>query len=220
MLSIGNALPLPGYAVSPGDGCASSGCRAPPALTLTVYGAGVERIRPRFTAVLLPSRRLVLEPLRLEHAEEAAVAFDDERLHTYMGAAPASVEQLRARFARQTLGRSPDGSEDWLNWMARDRDSGLIAGTVQSTVYHSGDHYDGVHLVAEVAWVVATPFQGQGVATEAATAMIGWLRESGVDVLIAHIHPENRPSIGVARNLGLRPTTTVYDGELRWTSSP
>jgi RimJ/RimL family protein N-acetyltransferase len=177
-------------------------------------------VPPRLVAVPLPSRRLRLEPLRVTHAEEAAAVFNDERLHVYLGAAPATVEQLRERFTRQTRGHSADGAEDWLNWMVRHHESGTIAATVQSTVYHSGEHHDGVHLVAEVAWVVATPFQGRGVATEAATTMVEWLRRNGVDVLIAHIHPDNRASMGVARNLGLQPTTIVLDGELRWTSRP
>jgi len=180
----------------------------------------MKRTWPRFVAAPLESRRLLLEPLRVEHAEEAVLVFDDERLHTYMGAAPATFDQLRSRYARQILGRSADGSEDWLNWIVRDRASGGIAGTVQSTVYHSGEHHDGIRLVAEVAWVVASPFQGQGVATEAATMMRQWLQHGGVDVVLAHVHTENLPSIGVAKNLGLRPTTIMFDGELRWTSDP
>lgn len=190
---------------------------------------------PRLIAAPLESSRLLLEPLRVQHAEEAVTVFDDLRLHTYLGAAPATYDQLRSRFARQVLGRSADGSEDWLNWMARDRASGGIAGTVQSTVHQAGERRSaelrsaelrsgqprsGEPLVAEVAWVVAVPFQGRGLATEAAGTMIGWLRQHGVDEVIAHIHPDNRASIGVARALALRPTSIVQDGELRWTSIP
>lgn len=156
----------------------------------------------------------------VEHAEEAVVVFDDVRLHTYIGSAPATYDELRARFARQTLGHSADRSEDWLNWMVRARESGGIVATVQSTVYHSGEHHDGVHLVAEVAWVVASPFQRKGIAVEASTTMIEWLRKNGVDVVIAHVHPDNQASIGVARTLGLHPTDIVLDGELRWTTQP
>jgi len=46
--------------------------------------------------------------------------------------------------------------------------------------------------------------------------MVGWLRNCGVDRLVAHVHPEHRASIGVARALGLTPTATVVDGEIRW----
>jgi RimJ/RimL family protein N-acetyltransferase len=176
------------------------------------------RIPRRLTAAGLQSRRLSMEPLQVEHATEAVAVFNDQRLHTYLGTVPETVNELRGRFARQVLGHSADGSEDWLNWMIRDQESGEIVGTVQSTVYHSGELHDGTHLVAEVAWVVATPFQRRGVAVEAAGAMTEWLRSCGVDVVIAHIHPENLASIGVARRLGLHPTEIVFHGEVRWRS--
>jgi hypothetical protein len=63
----------------------------------------------------LRSARLDLEPLRIDHAAEAAVVFDDERLHRYIGGAPANEQELRRRYARQVAGRSADGRELWLN---------------------------------------------------------------------------------------------------------
>jgi len=68
---------------------------------------------------------------------------------------------------------------------------------------------------ADVAWVIGVPFQGRGYAREAAGAMVDRLREGGVARVTAHIHPDNAPSQGVARALGLAPTTTVVDGEVR-----
>jgi RimJ/RimL family protein N-acetyltransferase len=205
----------------------------------------MERIWPRLSAPALASRRLDLEPLRVEHAAEAALAFDDVQLHTYLGSAPATVDELRSRFRRQCVGRSPDGTQDWLNWMVRDRASDALAGTVQATVHHNGGHHNGGHhngghhngghhdgqhhnggphdgsrLLAEVAWVVVTPFQAKGVATEAATVMIDWLRRSGVDVIVAHIHPDNQPSNAVAGKLGLHQGQVMPDGEALWTSAP
>jgi len=53
-------------------------------------------------------------------------------------------------------------------------------------------------------------------ATEAAAAMVHWLRARGVDRLVAHVHPEHAASVGVARNLGLHPTGVIDDGEARW----
>ena len=70
--------------------------------------------------------------------------------------------------------------------------------------------------MAELAWTVATPHQHRGYAREAAAAMVGWLRHCGVDRFVAHVHPEHPASIGVARALGLTPTATVVDGEIRW----
>jgi RimJ/RimL family protein N-acetyltransferase len=155
----------------------------------------------------LQTARLDLEPLRVEHAAEAARAFADERLHTFTGGAPADEAALRERYGHQVVGRSPDGSETWLNWMLRRRDTGDLVGSVQATVRDGG---------ADLAWVVAVAHQGQGYAREAAQAMAAWLREAGVSRLTAHIHPDHAASAGVARALGLSPTETVVDGEIRW----
>jgi 2,5-diketo-D-gluconate reductase A len=84
-----------------------------------------------------------------------------------------------------------------------------VVGTVQATL-----HGEPGCTTAEIAWVVAMPYQGQGYATESAAAMSDWLLRHGVDVLVAHVHPEHRASIGVARRLGMAPTSVMVDGEL------
>lgn len=43
-----------------------------------------------------------------------------------------------------------------------------------------------------------------------------WLRQASVQTLIAHVHPEHEASKAVARAVGLVPTETVVDGEVRW----
>ncbi len=70
--------------------------------------------------------------------------------------------------------------------------------------------------VAEVAWVVFTPFQGRGYAREAAVALVDWLLAGRADAVIAHIHPEHAASGAVARAAGLRPTAERHEGEVRW----
>jgi RimJ/RimL family protein N-acetyltransferase len=62
--------------------------------------------------------------------------------------------------------------------------------------------------------------QLNGFAREAAQAMVAWLGEQGVDVVIANIHPAHAASIAVARHLGMQAGETGDDGELRWSSSP
>jgi RimJ/RimL family protein N-acetyltransferase len=159
----------------------------------------------------LTSERLALEPLRVDHPQEMAPLLDDTELHSFIGGRPATVEQLRDRYARQIVGRSPDGSQRWLNWVVRERESGEAPGTVQATIAKQ----DG-RAVAEVAWVISSPHQRRGFAREAATAMATWLRQQGVDVVVAHVHPQHEASMAVARALGLAPTETVVDGEVRW----
>lgn len=153
-----------------------------------------------------------MEPLRVEHAAEAAAAFDDVTLHTYIGGFPAGLEQLRSRYKRQVAGQSADGSQTWLNWMLRRLDTAELIGTVQATVTHTEEE----DRSAEVAWVIATDHQGQGYAREAATAMATWLRQHHAGSILAHVHPRHDASAGVARALGLRRTSIVVDGEERW----
>ena len=67
----------------------------------------------------LRTARLVLEPLRVAHAEEMAGVLADPALHRFTGGIPASVEELRERCARQAAGRSPDGRQRRLNGVVR-----------------------------------------------------------------------------------------------------
>ncbi|MFE3172531.1 GNAT family N-acetyltransferase [Amycolatopsis sp. NPDC059090] len=161
------------------------------------------------TAQFIKTARLDLLPLSVSHAEEMASVLSDPVLHTYIGGAPDSLAALRSRYRRMTAG-SPDPAVSWLNWVIQLRDSGL-AGTVQATIDGS---------VAEIAWVVGTPWQGRGIATEAARALVGWLVQQPVDAIVAHIHPENRASAAVAAAIGLTATDEWQDGEIRWRRTP
>jgi RimJ/RimL family protein N-acetyltransferase len=133
---------------------------------------------------------------------------DDDRLHAFTGGRPATDEELRGTFLRQVAGHSPDGSQTWFNWVLRRRDIGEAIGTVQATVTGTD---------AELAWVVAVPNQGSGYAREAALAVRDRLRDAGISRFSAFIHPDHAASAGVARALGLGPTGTVVNGEIRWT---
>jgi RimJ/RimL family protein N-acetyltransferase len=168
---------------------------------------------PPLSAVPLTSERLALEPLRPEHADELAPVLDDRSLHRFIGGEPLGLEDLRARFARQAQGRSPDNRDWWLNWVARERATGRPIGTMQATVSASEPG-----PTAELAWVIATADQGRGFAKEAVAAVAGWLRGLGVSRLRAHIHPDHQASMAVARWIGLTPTEVVVDGEVRWES--
>ena len=156
---------------------------------------------------MLNGQRVRLEPLRVEHADELMPVLDDSSLHAFVG---GELAELRGRYRRQVVGRSPDGSQRWLNWLVRGENAEAL-GTVQATVSEKEDE-----LTAEVAWVIGTAHQGQGYAGEAAEVLVTWLQQQGVQTLIAHVHPEHEASMAVARAIGLAPTETVLDGEIRW----
>jgi RimJ/RimL family protein N-acetyltransferase len=171
----------------------------------------VNHAEDAWPATPLAGERLDLEPLRVEHAEEMAPVLGDPALHTFTGGEPATIDELRSRYARQVVGRSADGSERWLNWIVRRRDDAQVIGFVQATV---ADHDQ--QRRTEVAWVIGTAYQGHGYAGEAARLMIDWLRRSGLGPIVAHIHPDHGASAAVARRLGLGPTDELVDGEVRW----
>ena len=80
---------------------------------------------------MLNGERVCLEPLRVEHADELAPVLEDPLLHSFIGGEPADRDQLRARYRRQVAGRSPDGSQRWLNWLVRRREDAQPLGTVK-----------------------------------------------------------------------------------------
>lgn len=162
------------------------------------------------TAQAIGTRRLDLLPLHVEHAQEMAAALSDPALHTFIGGTPDTPQALRSRYRRMTAG-SPDPAVSWLNWVIRLRDEACLTGTVQATVSPSGHGH-----VAEIAWVVGTPWQGRGIAGEAARGLVDWLSRHPVHTVVAHIHPEHRASAAVATAAGLTPTAEWHEGELRW----
>ncbi|MFJ5303733.1 GNAT family N-acetyltransferase [Streptomyces sp. NPDC088350] len=150
--------------------------------------------------------RLDLLPLRAEHATEMATVLSSPALHTFTGGAPLTPAALRTRYERLVAG-SPDPAVSWLNWVLRLRTEARLTGTVQATVTGSE---------AEIAWVVGAPWQGRGLASEAARGLVSWLEEQAVPTVVAHIHPDHQASAAVATAAGLTPTDEWQDGEVRW----
>ncbi|QES39800.1 MULTISPECIES: GNAT family N-acetyltransferase [Streptomyces] len=153
--------------------------------------------------------RLDLVPLRVEHADEMAAVLGDPALHAFIGGAPDDVEALRARYRRMLAG-SPDPGVSWCNWVLRLRaeEEAVLVGTVQATVTPDD--------LAEIAWVVGTPWQGRGLASEAARGLVEWLAGRQVRTVVAHVHPDHAASAAVARSAGLAATEVIQDGEIRW----
>ncbi|MGW6465540.1 GNAT family N-acetyltransferase [Streptomyces rubiginosohelvolus] len=171
--------------------------------------------------------RLDALPLEPSYAEEMAAVLADPALYAFTGGEPPAPAALRARYERQCAG-SPDPGERWWNWVLRVRAAGgtvgqaggeaggetarrvagELVGYVQATVRGAR---------AEIAWVVGTPWQGRGYASEAAQGLAAHLVSAGgVRELVAHIHPDHAASAAVAVAAGLGPTEEWEDGERRW----
>jgi RimJ/RimL family protein N-acetyltransferase len=159
----------------------------------------------------IATERLTLTALTVHDADEMVGVLNDERLHAFIGGRPDTITELRDRYRRFVAG--PKESDDvWLNWIVRSTQDGAAVGTVQATVSTLSDG----RTVAAVAWVIGIAWQGRGYASEAARALIDWLRAHGVDQVTAHIRPDHHASATVARRSGLHETDELINGETVW----
>ncbi|WP_419998741.1 GNAT family N-acetyltransferase [Streptomyces boninensis] len=163
----------------------------------------------------LRTARLDLLPLAPGHATEMAAVLADPALHRYTGGTPAAPADLAARYERLAAG-SPDPGVTWHNWVLLLRAEARLTGYAQATVTAAAAGRG--RSLAEVAWVVGTPWQGQGIAKEAAQAVVHWLgtAETAIAEVIAHIHPDHHASAAIAAAAGLAPTDEWQEGEIRW----
>lgn len=152
--------------------------------------------------------RLRLEPLQVEHAGEMVEVLADPDLYRFTGGEAPSREALECRYARQVAG-SGDSRETWHTWVVRLGDHGPAVGYVQATVHPSGRE-------AELAWVVSTRWQGQGIARAAAGLVLTEVLGRGTSRVLAHVHPDHIASHRVATALGLVRTDRLVDGEVEW----
>jgi len=138
---------------------------------------------------------LVLAPLRAGDAAAMYGVLRDPALYRHLDyPPPPSVEHLQALYERLEQRKSPDGTEDWLNWTVRVGD-GAIVGFVQATVQPN--------RAAWIAYVIGTAYQRQGIATRAMHCLLDHLAvEYGAKRFLATTEAGNAASIGVLHRLG------------------
>lgn len=156
----------------------------------------------------LADGRLLLEPLRVEHASEMVEVLADPDLYRFTGGEPQTHDALERRYTRQVAG-SGDPGETWHTWVVRLGEDGPAVGYVQATVHPSVRD-------AELAWVVSPAWQRRGIARTAAGLVRDHVVGCGAVVVLAHVHPDHVASQRVAESLGLVPTDRLVDGEVEW----
>jgi [ribosomal protein S5]-alanine N-acetyltransferase len=117
---------------------------------------------------MIPTARLLLEPLREAHAVEMAVVLADPQIYDHIDDGPPDPAALAARYRQLESRQSPDGAQRWLNWVIRTA-SGRCAGYVQATIYPD--------QTADIAFVLNSEHWGQGYGPEATEAMLCHLAE-------------------------------------------
>lgn len=145
----------------------------------------------------LHTARCTLEPQVAAHAEPMFLVLSDPAIYEFENAPPASVDWLRMRYQRLETRRSPDGREQWLNWVLR-LPEGDLAGYVQATVLPGG--------LALVAYELGSRHWRQGIGSAAVQAMLQELvAMHGVHSAVAVLKARNHRSAGLLRHLGFVP---------------
>jgi [ribosomal protein S5]-alanine N-acetyltransferase len=143
----------------------------------------------------LAAGALRLEPLRQPHAAALYPLLADPALYVYMDHGPPASEQALADvYTRLETRQSPDGTEQWLNWVVQAAD-GQALGFVQATVFGQQQ--------AWVAYVLGRAHWGQGHARLSVAAMLAHLQgEHGVRQCLACVERANARSLRLLQNLG------------------
>jgi ribosomal-protein-alanine N-acetyltransferase len=150
------------------------------------------------------SDRLALEPQVASHADELYELLQDPAIYEHENEPPESLEWLRTRFEKLESRRSADGTEHWLNWVAR-LPTGEAVGYVQATVYPNGR--------ADIAYVFGSRWWGRGLASAAVRLMLDELVATyAVRDLTAVLKRTNDRSARLLLRLGFREGTAAeYD---------
>jgi ribosomal-protein-alanine N-acetyltransferase len=143
---------------------------------------------------VLTCRGITLEPQFASHAPAMFEVLSDPALYEFENQPPASLSALRQRFRKLESRKSPDGRQEWLNWVIR-LHSGDVAGYVQATVQSDGR--------AALAYVLGSRYWGKGIATRSVVAMIEELRaRHGVGECFAILKAANGRSHRLLRRMG------------------
>jgi ribosomal-protein-alanine N-acetyltransferase len=153
--------------------------------------------RAQYAALVntLQTGRILLEPLAAYHAEMVFQGLTNPHLYEFIAEEPPrSVDDLRERFIRLESRRSPDGGEEWLNWVVFSKPVRNPRGYVQATISSTK---------ANIAFVLFEDAWGQGLGREAVGITLTHLRDSyGVQTASATVDPRNRRSVRLLETLG------------------
>ena len=161
----------------------------------------------------LAAARLRLEPVTPDHAGAMVRVLADPIVWRYTEEdPPTSAARLARDYAWLAEHRNVEGFMLNLQWVVVLREREEAVGYVGATV---GTPW-GRRIPARLAWMFAPDVWGRGIAYEAASEMIRFLREGiGVTFLRARIDARNDRSIRLAARLGLSEAAR-WDGAMEY----
>lgn len=149
-------------------------------------------------APTLPTERLIIAPMSLDHWEDYAAAWADPELTRFIGGEPRSRNESWGKFLQ--------GFAFWQLfgygfWAFLDRDTGKFVGNGGLAQFERG--IPELEGYPEAGWVFTPDAWGKGYATEAMTAIFNWA-DAALDrpEIRCIIDPGNQASQRVAAKLG------------------
>jgi RimJ/RimL family protein N-acetyltransferase len=147
--------------------------------------------------MVIETPRLHLRRWRREDREPFFAINEDPNVHRYLlrltrEGSDAMLERIGQHFAQH----------GWGFWAVEERESGRLIGLcglahIQWQAFFTP--------AVEIGWRLATPWQGKGLAREAAAASLAYaFREAGLDRVVAFTVPANTASWGLMERLGMR----------------
>jgi RimJ/RimL family protein N-acetyltransferase len=160
---------------------------------------------------VIETERLRLRGHRLDDFIHCAAMWADPDVTRYIGGKPLTEEESWTRLLRYV-------GHWWLlgfgYWVVEEKATGNFAGEIGFADYKR-DLESSLKGVPEIGWVLASPAQGKGYATEAVRAAVEWgdahFQSARTACIIA---PENAASIRVAVKCGYRELKSMtYKGQ-------
>jgi RimJ/RimL family protein N-acetyltransferase len=148
--------------------------------------------------IITATERLIIRSWRESDRDDYLATCNNEIVTAHLGG-PASVEDIDAALARIVKSQHENGFCYWA--VERKRDGAFLGycGLKRTNLADSP-----VENEIEIGWRLRDDVWGQGYASEAATAVLGWAwTHLSVDRIVSFTTPANRGSWGVMQRIGM-----------------
>jgi RimJ/RimL family protein N-acetyltransferase len=155
----------------------------------------------------LTDGEILLRPLNQVDAAEHLAGEDEEQVR-WLSGRPATIDSVRAWISRNERDWQTNGPRR--NFGIVELASGRLAGNIEAQLALP----DLAPGEANIAYAVFPSWRGRGIATRAVVLVLRWLKTvPSVHTALIRVHPDNSPSLAVARAAGFHETGTTTSEE-------
>ena len=152
------------------------------------------------SAPTLTTARLTMTGHVATDLDECAAMWADPRVYAMIGGQPRAREDVWIRLLRSIGQWALFG---YGSWIARETATGRLIGEL-GLIEARRAILPSIDATPEVGWTLTGEAQGQGYASEALAAILGWA-DARIPATTCIIDPANAPSIRLADRFGYRP---------------